>query len=197
MLRYDGKKPGAVADATILLHPNIPKPLHGIAPRVIAGKRWWDTERQMAYARAGYCCQACGVPKSRALFHDWLEAHEEYEYDYKLGRLTFVRLVALCHACHSFIHSGRLIMLLRENKITEGHFDKVVEHGQDLLIKAGLFQQYGTRHDHQSGADVSWADWRMVFEGKKYGPSTTCFEEWRSGWWRDWKPDNNNMSSGD
>ena len=36
----------------LLLHPNIPKVLHGVAPRVVLGAKWWDAERRACYERA-------------------------------------------------------------------------------------------------------------------------------------------------
>lgn len=173
-------------DPRILTHPNIPKPLHGIAPRVIAGKDWWDRERQLAYARAGYCCEACGVHKSKALFHHWLEAHEMYSYDYEKGRLTFVELKALCHACHNFIHSGRMAIMLQNGEIDRDTHATIKLHGISLIDKAGLMKKYENRHNRP--CSVRWEDWRMVFQGKEYGPSTTCFEDWQAGKWRQWTP---------
>lgn len=36
----------------LLLHNNIPKPMHGVAPRVVLGQKWWDRERRECYERA-------------------------------------------------------------------------------------------------------------------------------------------------
>ena len=68
-----------------LTHPNIPKPLHGMNPRSILGKEWWDIKRREAYATHNYCCWACGIPKSKAKYHNWLEGHETYQINYKIG----------------------------------------------------------------------------------------------------------------
>ena len=85
-----------MSDPRILLHPNIPKPLHGINPRTVMGQAWWDVERKKAYAAAGFKCEACGVVKKDAMFHQWLEAHEYFDYDYDCGVLRLKKLVALC-----------------------------------------------------------------------------------------------------
>src|SRR6185295_5669264 len=57
----------------ILCHPHIPKPLHGVAPREIMGDDWWNSERQLVYASTDYHCAACGIHKSQAKKHEWLE----------------------------------------------------------------------------------------------------------------------------
>jgi len=170
----------------LLLHPNIPKPLHGIAPRVIMGGNWWDIERKKAYSNANYCCEACGIHKQDAKLHKWLEAHEIYKYDYSAGVAKFVRLTALCHYCHNFIHNGRLEMLLREEKITMALYDDIMNHGINILKKANLLNEWFDRHDVTTLA--SWHTWKMLFNGKLYGPSTNSFAEWEQGKWKNWKP---------
>jgi len=175
-----------VTDPYILLHPNIPKPLHGIAPRVIMGKEWWDTHRRQAYADAGYQCEACGVPKQEAKYHQWLEAHEVYDYDYKRGRITFKKLVALCHSCHNFIHSGRLEMLRQSGEISQDKYEDIIDHGMMILAWNDIVDEWETRHDHP--AYCEWHEWHMMFEGKRFGPSTFCYEEWEAGEWKNWRP---------
>lgn len=171
----------------ILCHPNIPKPLHGIAPRVIAGRRWWDEERQKAYAETGFRCSACGTHKQEVKGNlKRLEAHEFYLYDYIRGRLTYLKSVALCPYCHNFIHSGKLEVLHNEEKISDEVYTAIFDHGHAVLKAAGLREKWEARHDHDCA--VKWQDWRMIFEGREYGPSSRSMDDWLDGAWRDWKP---------
>lgn len=173
----------------ILCHPNIPKPLHGVAPRVIMGKEWWDENRQRAYKRAGYCCEACGIPKAEAKYHQWLEAHEYYTYDYQKGTVTFSHLVALCHACHNFIHNGRMQMLVQRGEMSQEKYDDIMEHGISVIKEHNLTQKYNNRHSEPFRA--AWKDIKLIFNGTEYGPSTKSFTEWQVGLWRDWSPEKN------
>lgn len=171
----------------ILTHPNIPKPLHGIAPRVIMGKEWWDKQRQIAYQNANFCCEACGVRKEDAKYHKWLEAHEFYEYDYENGKIVFKKLVALCHSCHNFIHDGRMQILVQKGEMDELKVQDIILHGTKILHENGLYEKWEKRHDVKYLA--VWKDFRLVFDGKEYGPSTQNIEEWKAGKWKNWKPD--------
>lgn len=164
----------------LLLHPNIPKPLHGCAPRVVLGDRWWNQQRKIAYAVNDYCCWACGVPKELALYHQHLEAHESYKIDYKKGRMWLEEIVALCHLCHNFIHSGRLEMRLNEGQITQEFFDEVMDHGKWVLGKR--------RKKKEPKRCADWEDWRMVIEGKEYGPTSADYDAWTVGEWMFWRP---------
>ena len=95
-------------DAGILLHPQIPKPMHTVNPRTILGRKWWDIVRNKSYEEKGFHCHACGVHKNDAQYKQWLEGHEFYSVNYKLGEVKFIKVVALCHSCHNYIHDGRL-----------------------------------------------------------------------------------------
>ncbi|MGB5770131.1 MAG: hypothetical protein WBM32_09705, partial [Crocosphaera sp.] len=57
----------------LLFHPNIPKPLHGLAPRVIKGDKWFNQTKQETKAKLNQHCWACGVHKYDAKYHRWLE----------------------------------------------------------------------------------------------------------------------------
>ncbi len=158
-------------DPSILLHQQIPKPLHLLNPRSIFGQRWWDINRQRAYARQGYRCHACGVAKGEAEYHRWLEAHEFYDINYETGCVTFVELVALCHACHNFIHSGRLQKLLDKGEISQQKYDDILDRGYVILEAAELVKEAPV-----SACD--WSDWHLVIDGKNYGQKFHSFEEW-------------------
>ena len=171
---------------SLLQHLYIPKPMHGISPRVIMGQEWWDAQRQIAYRAEDFCCWACGVHKSQAMFHRWLEAHETYEIDYAQGKMVFRGVVALCHACHNFIHLGRLQQLLEAGEISQAKFNMIVQHGYRVLAEAGLEPWWGTRALIEPGYKrvekqpiAAWESWRLVFNVKEYLPVFASHEEWQ------------------
>lgn len=158
----------------VLLLPQIPKPLHGVAPRAVLGSKWWDKTRYAAYATTKNHCIACGVHKSAAKGPKWMEAHEIYRTDYKVGRTYYIEAVPLCHYCHNFIHTGRLEHLLEKGQITHRKFTSVIQHGERLLGKAGL-----VKPDPYEGPFVEWSKWRLVLFGKMYGPKHKSLEAWK------------------
>jgi len=177
----------------ILMHANIPKPLHEVNPRNIMGQAEWDVVRKEAYASTDYHCIACGVHKSEAKEHQWLEAHEFYNIDYGAGRLEIEKIIPLCHYCHNFIHSGRLMMIIGEEK-TQDEVIEILEHGFKILSDNNLSAFYGTIHlAHEIGANTfgvtknvqpggetpAWEDWRLVWNGKEYPPKYKTYEEWK------------------
>ena len=102
----------------LLLHPNIPKPLHGLAPRAILGDSWWGEQKEKARRKSDNCCQACGVFPRQAKYHQWLETHECYSI-YANGKVEFKTCVSLCHSCHNFIHDGRMQMMVKSGEFLE------------------------------------------------------------------------------
>lgn len=158
------------SNPALLLHPQIPKPMSNVAPRVIMGQEWWDTERKAAFTKANYCCEACGVSGPEALFFPRLEGHETYSIDFVKARMTYLGTVALCHACHNFIHKGRLKASLARGLVTKSKFNQIIRHG-NALIK-------NLKHPFYPVGQKKWADWRMEFDGKLYPPYYKSYEEW-------------------
>ena len=178
----------------LLQHPNIPKPLHGLSPRVLKGQKWWDVTRQAAYASTNYHCLACGVHKTNAKYHSWLEAHEDYDMNFETGEVNIKEIVPLCHACHNFIHSGRLWMVnidKNPRKIID-----VITHGLDILHANNLGAQdvslmvadnVNLKHDclpmgegsvSKEVVAAEWDQWHLVLEGKKYYSKFKDQKEW-------------------
>lgn len=156
----------------LLLHPNVPKPLHGLAPRVVLGQKWWDAERFAANRKTGNRCAACGVFARSAPVRPFLEGHEIYEIDYPEGTATYVETAALCHCCHAFIHDGRLQILLDAGTITRGHYDFILERGRGILRRAGL------RKTPYVGEIAEWSRWRLVVGGKEYPTPYRDYDAW-------------------
>lgn len=150
-------------EPSLLLHPNIPKPLHGTAPRTVLGEAWWLKESNNAKMK-GYC-QACGdTPKV-------LDAHEDYEINYSKGTMTYRRAVALCKDCHNFIHSGRLLSLKEKGIIPESEYTRIMQRGNLLIQKL-------EKPEYRGMAD--WSDWRLIVNGKSYEGKFKSFEDWKT-----------------
>ena len=187
----------------LLLHPNIPTALHGVNPRSILGQKWWDVQRQIAYAKHDYHCWGCGVHKSVAKYHQWLEAHEVYDIDYGTGRIEMTAICALCHSCHNYIHDGRMQKLFEKNQLSFQKYIDVLAHGE-RLIKTYL-AQVATNYQGQSWkmpfeptlpfqyafpdlvipelsrpvpSTVEWHQWHLVVEDKEYYSRFCDAQEW-------------------
>lgn len=158
----------------VLLTPTIPKPMHGLAPRVVLGKKWWDQVKAACKKATNNHCQACGTK----LYHDehtqWLEGHEVYEIDYVLGRMVYIETIPLCTTCHNYVHIGRLRILLTQGAIRKEEFDRVMKHGADVLKRAGL-----VKPEPYKGPQAEWADWRLVIRGNEYPPLFKSFADWK------------------
>jgi len=128
----------------LLQHPNIPRGLAGVNPRTLLGQDWWDAERRQAYEQNNYCCWACGIHGSQDPFEPRLEAHEAYDFDRSAKEARFRETVALCHSCHSFIHSGRLLALYRQLLIPLVKMEYIVVSRLKLLRKHHLKPYYFT-----------------------------------------------------
>jgi len=168
----------------LLLSLGIPRPMHGLAPRVVMGKEWWDQTRNEAYQRTNFHCLACEVHKTEAKFHRWLEAHEIYDIHFSKGRMKYLETVPLCHACHCYVHLGRTWNLMQQGQVTEEKFLEIYNHGQQILIKAGLphpsYQEVSDALTNLEmyGKAAPWEKWRLCIGKKKYKPLYESYEDW-------------------
>lgn len=172
--------PKADRQPQLLLGPNIPKPLHEVAPRNVLGVNWWNRERRACYVSTAFRCLACGVPKYCASYHQWMEAHETYSIAYEKGTATYVKAVPLCHYCHNFIHDGRLQALLTQGKIHQAKYVNIITHGDKVLAEAGLKKlSLQERIVALSTAKMArWEDWRLIIDGKEYPPKYKSYQAW-------------------
>jgi len=150
----------------LLLHPNIPKSLHGVNPRTIKGRAWWDIERRKAYAKMGGVCWACGSSGR-------LEAHEVYNIDYTIGKVKLVEICALCHDCHSFIHNGRSQALVAKGQMTKDELNRITDKGFSILGMYDIDYYVDT-----PDVVAPWGDWHLELDGKCYYSKFKSIEEW-------------------
>jgi len=189
----------------ILQHANIPKPLHGLSPRVIKGQAWWDKTRKAVYNKQDYCCIACGIHKSKAKYRQHIEAHEAYTIDYINGFMEIKEIIGLCHSCHSFIHCGRLSVMLGKGEVNYSKFKDVMLHGFRVLRKADLEPWFGQcmtyisallangetasrelvmrsselqRKQEVGQMQQDWSEWYLLLDGKRYYSKFKSYEDW-------------------
>jgi hypothetical protein len=158
----------------VLLMPNIPKPLHGVNPRTIMGKQWWDIKRNEAYASTNYHCISCGIHK----FDDFnyglprLDAHELYSFDYDNFSCCFLDIVPLCTICHDGIHTGRISSLFDKGLVSEEYCWFVYERKKQVCGSYGEVDKI----DYTD----NWGKWRLEFNGKLYEPIYKTYDEWKA-----------------
>jgi len=175
-------------DVSILTQSNVPKPLHGLNPRTLLGKIWWDKTRFKAQECYGYKCAACGVDKENAKEHQWLEGHEAWNINYQTGICEVTEILPLCHYCHNFIHSGRLVVTASRKKAVD-----VITHGIALLAETKLKVFPGTLivanrlgidtkelRSYALPSNLYWSDYKMKLNGKLYDSLYKNYEEWEN-----------------
>ena len=98
-------------DARILTMPNIPRPLHTVAPRNYMGQAEWDKKRRRCYYDANYTDEIMGTDLDKGK----CQAHELYDFFYTTKTSVFKRVVCLSELTHQRgIHTGRMLSLYKK-----------------------------------------------------------------------------------
>lgn len=148
-------------NTNLLLHPTIPHEIAGISPRTLNTKSWWNVIRQQAYAHNNFHCCACGIHKSKDPYHNWLEAHQIFDYDFENKFLIYVGVAALCHRCHRFIHIGLCSKIDGERK-----FNDVLFYGlKNLNMSLDNFESDKIAVCKKV---ESLKGWKLLFDGNLY-----------------------------
>lgn len=164
---------------SLLLHPQIPVPMHGVAPRLVMPNAWWVTIRRDALAKYGQFCWACGYPNSANPIRQVMDIHETYHINYFSGRMVFLEAVVLCYFCHSYIHMGRTNELQRTKKMTTRVYKMIVKHGTRVLKEAGLS---ASQQPQYRGRAAPWAAWRLVVGTQEFPPAYANQRDWEAAY---------------
>ena len=192
----------------LIAMPNIPKPLHGVAPRTVLGRTTWDYMRKSCYAQADNTCEICGEkPDHLRRRH----GHEVYKIDYEKGTAEFVRVFCVCSLDHlACIHTGRAITLYKQGNplypkefLLEGAekaFKIIAEYNKDHpdadLRAYGTFLEYLKQEELRGPMDeliskynvkfyvedkkkmASWKDWKLIIGDNEYPTPYADEKEW-------------------
>lgn len=192
--RIDTSAIGALfSNPRILQCPPVPVPLRGVNPRTIKGTEWWDEIRRAAYALNNYNCHACAVYCTDDPIKPILEGHELYEVDYDQYVLKYIKTVALCHSCHSYVHPGYMLYRMKRGWLTKMQVRTVLYTRYGILYKEQLKPQRPTRilqlnlrgHPYKEAVEqakkeetlvvpddatqiLNWRKWKLELEGAFY-----------------------------
>lgn len=121
--------------APIIAMPNIPKPIHGLAPRTVLGDSTWQHMRKRCYFEAGYKSQISGIDLDRSSAQLRPNAHELYSYNYYTGEALFERAVCISPLEHNFIHSGRMLTMYKKGNplMPKSYLLAAVENGFRII----------------------------------------------------------------
>lgn len=192
----------------LIAMPNLPKPMHALAPRTLLGASTWNHMRKFCYSKANDTCEICGN-KPEKLRHR--HAHEVYEIDYKKGEARFVRAFCVCALDHlGCIHTGRAITLFKQGNplypkefLLEGAekaFKIISEYNKDHpdadlrayatyldYLKCedlrsemeGLIEQYNVKFYMEDPKKVAkWEKWKLIIGDQEYPTPYKDMKAW-------------------
>ena len=193
----------------LIAMPNIPKPLHGVAPRTLLGPTAWNYMRRKCYENANDTCEICGdKPELLRRRH----GHEVYRIDYEKGIAEFVRVFCICSLDHlACIHTGRAITLFKHGNplypkefLLEGAekaFRVISEYNKDHpdadLRAYATFLEYLKCEDLKGPMEeliekydmkfyledpkkmAKWGDWKLIIGGVEHPTPYKNEKEWK------------------
>lgn len=193
--------------APLLVMPNVPQGLFGLAPRTIMGQSKWNLVRKKACMEHNYTCQISG----KYLGHGVPHIHECYEYDFKNAKAEFKRLICIDPQMHHFIHSGRLLTLFKNKEqgaLTKMQMLKIAQDGfalidrwnrnhpdeEPLRVSAtflewaknpelkismeALFEAYNVKFA-EPYVPKRWPIWKLTVGDKEYESPYKSYEMWQ------------------
>lgn len=193
----------------LIAMPNIPRPLHTVAPRTVLGATVWNKMRKECYEKANDTCEICGeCPEDKRKRH----AHEAYVINYEEGTATFVGVFCLCALDHlGCIHTGRAVTLYSQNSplVTkdfllagaEKAFTIISSYNKDhpeADLRAystyieylkfdelrepmlELIKRYNIKFYQEDPKKMAkWGAWRLILDGEEYPTPYKNEKEWQ------------------
>ena len=192
----------------LIAMPNIPRPLHTVAPRTVLGATVWNKMRRACYEKADNTCEICGEkPEDLRKRH----AHEAYIVDYEHGTCTFVGVFCVCALDHlGAIHTGRALTLwsqgspLISTEFLLGGAEKAFtiissynkERGADIRLYSTyieylkhdelrepmleLIKKYNVKfYMEDPKKTAKWGEWKLILDGEEYPTPYKNEKEWQ------------------